>query len=411
MGLVPCVARIKFRLILAHGIASFASLHSGAAGSPPKLKETRYRQGECYYSILYSFYTCLADTLGLFRPSPPPGWNPKYPWESDTPQAQDKAQNKAGAQANQPMQHAFRERHGQDQFQGPRFAPTCYDPSSRPTTRLAATRATDTTKVQERGRAPFKDMMRSARKLSCSLFSTTRRSLSRLRLEESESDKAQNEMRRSKSPEMGHVSVKGGETNDSRSAGLHKSRSATSRRSSPPEHRERKERGRRVRRRNTSRHRPLSLGERLQGMVTDSKLAQGVAEPKAQRKRSRSHCSIHSHTYASARSRSPQAHRQTKSSPARDTRRSRTDIGRSRIRQGEGEEARDSSDMSDLEGNRQITRMDGLLDIWDAIGDKNWETQAFNLCGLSRCDRCRKFYAPLRFMPHACRLQGAHEHA
>lgn len=62
------------------------------------------------------------------------------------------------------------------------------------------------------------------------------------------------------------------------------------------------------------------------------------------------------------------------------------------------------SDMSDLEGNRVITRMNGLLDIWDAKDNPNWEKETFALCDLDWCGRCEKFYAPMRTVRHRCKV-------
>lgn len=60
------------------------------------------------------------------------------------------------------------------------------------------------------------------------------------------------------------------------------------------------------------------------------------------------------------------------------------------------------SDMSDLEGNKQISQMNGLLDIWDANNTPGWEAKTFALCDLSHCDKCGRFYAPMRTTQHAC---------
>lgn len=62
------------------------------------------------------------------------------------------------------------------------------------------------------------------------------------------------------------------------------------------------------------------------------------------------------------------------------------------------------SDMSDLEGYRQISRMNGLLDIWDAKDNPQWEEQTFALCNLGRCKRCGRFYAPMGTVAHRCRM-------
>lgn len=56
-----------------------------------------------------------------------------------------------------------------------------------------------------------------------------------------------------------------------------------------------------------------------------------------------------------------------------------------------------------LRDDRDISRMNGLLDIWDARGNPDWEEEAFALCDLSRCGWCGRFYAPLRTVRHRCR--------
>lgn len=53
--------------------------------------------------------------------------------------------------------------------------------------------------------------------------------------------------------------------------------------------------------------------------------------------------------------------------------------------------------------DRDVSRVNGLLDIWDARGDPGWEEEAFMRCDLSRCGRCGRFYAPLRTVGHKCR--------
>lgn len=62
------------------------------------------------------------------------------------------------------------------------------------------------------------------------------------------------------------------------------------------------------------------------------------------------------------------------------------------------------SDMSDYEGNQQILKMNGLLDVWDARGNPRWEEETFALCDLSRCRGCGKYYAPMRTLRHVCRV-------
>lgn len=70
---------------------------------------------------------------------------------------------------------------------------------------------------------------------------------------------------------------------------------------------------------------------------------------------------------------------------------------------GEGSEA-SRSDLSDYEGNQDILKMNGLLDVWDAKGNPRWEEEAFALCDLSRCQACGKYYAPMRTLRHVCRV-------
>lgn len=66
------------------------------------------------------------------------------------------------------------------------------------------------------------------------------------------------------------------------------------------------------------------------------------------------------------------------------------------------EEAAESS-MSDFEGNRNIARMNGLLDIWDAKDNPTWEEKTFKLCDLGHCKECGRFYVPTRTASHTCR--------
>lgn len=56
-----------------------------------------------------------------------------------------------------------------------------------------------------------------------------------------------------------------------------------------------------------------------------------------------------------------------------------------------------------LEGDRSISRINGLLDIWDAQDNPTWEEEAFTLCDLRRCRRCGRFYAPMKTVRHRCR--------
>lgn len=68
-----------------------------------------------------------------------------------------------------------------------------------------------------------------------------------------------------------------------------------------------------------------------------------------------------------------------------------------------GGRPRSSSDLSDLDGNKEISKMNGLLDIWDSAGNPNWEEETFALCDLERCRRCGKFYVLMRTLRHNCR--------
>ncbi|ROV88191.1 hypothetical protein VSDG_09266 [Cytospora chrysosperma] len=61
------------------------------------------------------------------------------------------------------------------------------------------------------------------------------------------------------------------------------------------------------------------------------------------------------------------------------------------------------SDMSNFAGNQDISKMNGLLDVWDARGNPGWEEETFALCDLSRCPGCGKFYVPMRTLRHVCR--------
>lgn len=61
------------------------------------------------------------------------------------------------------------------------------------------------------------------------------------------------------------------------------------------------------------------------------------------------------------------------------------------------------ADLSDLDGNREISKMNGLLDIWDSTGNPDWEKETFALCDLEHCRRCGKFYVRMRTLRHHCR--------
>lgn len=61
------------------------------------------------------------------------------------------------------------------------------------------------------------------------------------------------------------------------------------------------------------------------------------------------------------------------------------------------------SDLSDLDGDLAISRMDGLLDIWDSTENPNWEDETFALCDLEHCRRCGKYYVLMRTIRHNCR--------
>lgn len=68
-----------------------------------------------------------------------------------------------------------------------------------------------------------------------------------------------------------------------------------------------------------------------------------------------------------------------------------------------GGRPRSRSDLSDLDGNKEISKMNGLLDIWDSTGNPNWEEETFALCDLEHCRRCGKYYVPMRTLLHNCR--------
>lgn len=68
-----------------------------------------------------------------------------------------------------------------------------------------------------------------------------------------------------------------------------------------------------------------------------------------------------------------------------------------------GARPRSGSDLSDLDGNKVISKMNGLLDIWDSTGNSNWEEETFALCDLEHCRRCGKYYVPMRTLRHTCR--------
>lgn len=61
------------------------------------------------------------------------------------------------------------------------------------------------------------------------------------------------------------------------------------------------------------------------------------------------------------------------------------------------------ADLSDLDGNMEISKMNGLLDIWDSTGNPDWEKETFALCDLEHCRRCGKFYVHMRTLRHNCR--------
>lgn len=69
---------------------------------------------------------------------------------------------------------------------------------------------------------------------------------------------------------------------------------------------------------------------------------------------------------------------------------------------GEGSHSR--SDLSNFDGNLDIPKMNGLLDIWDSTGNPNWEKETFALCDLEHCRRCGKYYVLMRTVRHNCRI-------
>lgn len=68
-----------------------------------------------------------------------------------------------------------------------------------------------------------------------------------------------------------------------------------------------------------------------------------------------------------------------------------------------GDRPHSRSDLSDLDGNLEISKMNGLLDIWDSTGNPNWEKETFALCDLENCCRCGKYYVLMRTIRHNCR--------
>jgi hypothetical protein len=68
-----------------------------------------------------------------------------------------------------------------------------------------------------------------------------------------------------------------------------------------------------------------------------------------------------------------------------------------------GDRPHSRSNLSDLDGNLEISRMNGLLDIWDSTENPNWEKETFALCDLEYCRRCGKYYMPMRTLRHKCR--------
>lgn len=68
-----------------------------------------------------------------------------------------------------------------------------------------------------------------------------------------------------------------------------------------------------------------------------------------------------------------------------------------------GDRPHSRSDLSDLDGNLAISKMDGLLDIWDSTENPNWEDETFALCDLEHCRRCGKYYVLMRTLRHNCR--------
>lgn len=61
------------------------------------------------------------------------------------------------------------------------------------------------------------------------------------------------------------------------------------------------------------------------------------------------------------------------------------------------------ADLSDLDGNMEISKMNGLLDIWDSAGNPDWEKETFALCELEHCRRCGKYYVLMNTIRHICR--------
>lgn len=49
--------------------------------------------------------------------------------------------------------------------------------------------------------------------------------------------------------------------------------------------------------------------------------------------------------------------------------------------------------------------MNGLLDIWDAKDNPQWEEETFALCDLGHCAKCGRYFVPSKTESHACRLR------
>lgn len=60
-------------------------------------------------------------------------------------------------------------------------------------------------------------------------------------------------------------------------------------------------------------------------------------------------------------------------------------------------------DSSGFDGQLEISKMNWLLDIWDSMGNPDWERETFALCDLDHCSRCGKYYVPMRTLRHNCR--------
>jgi hypothetical protein len=133
--------------------------------------------------------------------------------------------------------------------------------------------------------------------------------------------------------------------------------------------------------------------------TTSSRPATPFPGPRSQRhrsgSRSRSHDVVHA-AYLSKDKRSRQAQ-------SRDSAQLVSPMQARTAQNTTGDGPHTRSDLSDLDGNLEISRMNGLLDIWDSTANPNWEEETFALCNLEHCRRCGKYYVLMRTLRHRCR--------